>query len=164
MAGPSPDQDARRLACQELRADLRAKFKKHIVRKDERFPEASWSEDKQYIRWHDVASLWLPPETIRNVLFPSNPTLSEEILIREKLLKVLSILVYIKAHECLDSFKAHYISESGRTRLSDAELPLQDASADRLLGLTAALKEKFLQRQYLFVPVSQRSALEIAIH
>ena len=152
MAGSSPDQDApARRACLELRADLKRNFKAKVVTRSSEFPEANGGKDKQYICWHDISPFWTT-NNILGVLQGQALTGSELSYLKERLLKVLSILVYIKADDCLDNFRILFFDDHTRVELSDSDLPL--ATPDLLPQLnTNELKSKFLRHQYLFNPV-----------
>lgn len=135
---PSRSPEARR-----ARSRIQEYLGRHKVNRD-RPTEA-------YIRYQDIKDAWGGHETIEKALDPANLSNSEVDEIRARALRILSILVYIDAHDFLDDFRRQAFDGNGKLRLSDSELPFNRDEVPAIGDFS--LQEKFFGEQYLFVPV-----------
>lgn len=140
-----------------IRSRIQEYLARHVVNPD--------SIGDAYIRSQDVERAWSGHETIEHALYPAALSDPEVDFIREELLTFLSILVYIDAHDFLADFRTNIfdvLEDNGNLRYSDSKLPLKDKDVPALGNFV--LRKRFLDEQYLFIPVtlSILSALALA--
>jgi hypothetical protein len=107
-----------------------------------------------YIRQHDIERVWSGHGTIEHALYPVTLSSDEVAFIRDKLLTFLSILVYIDAHVFLADVRTNVLGPTrsdGEHRYANSRLPFGEKEVPDLGSFM--LRKRFLDEQYLFVPV-----------
>ena len=115
-----------------------------------------------YIRYQDVQYAWSGincKATISGALHPATPTETEIEVIRNQLLRFLSILVFIDAHEFLNDFRLHFFGRNGEVLCSDSCLPLKDDDIPDFGDF--AVGQRFRHEQYVFMPVRACSSFGV---
>lgn len=132
------------------RQDVRSRIQEDLARHVQR----SHSIGEAYIRFQDVERAWSGHQTIERALYPAELSPAEVELIRVKLLTFLSILVYIDAHDFLGDFQKNIFDvyeTDGEHQYCNSKLPLKERDVPSLGNFV--LRKRFLDEQYLFVPV-----------
>lgn len=138
------------------RATIRAALHSNVVRKSEKYPHASSNPNDHYICSKAIRDAWHDPKAVRHVLFPADLDDALEPRIRSELLVYLSILVYIQADDFLNRFKFNFLDRQGNLTRSDEQLPLvEDDVPDFNAVDNEVLRFRFLNEQYIFMPVSR---------
>jgi len=104
------------------------------------------NRDNAYICSRDVESCWSTAR-IRIALLPEPWTDTEIITIKQRFIRVLSILVYTGAHDYLQSFRSQFFDANR----DDDQLPFEQ---QHLSFLGYLYKQKFYEEQYRFIPVT----------
>lgn len=127
----------------EIRASLQGGIKKIC--------EGYENSGLGFICYQDIQAIWSKDSRqIQNALGLVNPSVQNITLIQSRLLKTLSILIYIKDHATLDRFLEVFFDEEGQLICSDDRLPLEEATLE-----AQGFDFEFTDRQYIFIPVSQ---------
>jgi hypothetical protein len=135
-------QDAR--APDDLRERLSAWLESRIVHAD--------SIINAFIPFGDIQAVWSGDDTIRKVLHPAELSLDDVVLVRQQLLKTLSILVYIHASSCLIKIGETWSNRDETIKFTDANLP---AAKESLTWIeNARVRQRFYDAQFIFAPVS----------
>jgi hypothetical protein len=134
-------QDAR--APDDLRERLSAWLESRIVHAD---------SINAFIPFGDIQAVWSGDDTIRKVLHPAELSLDDVVLVRQQLLKTLSILVYIHASSCLVKIGETWSNRDETIKFTDANLP---AAKESLAWIeNARVRQRFYDAQFIFAPVS----------
>jgi hypothetical protein len=139
-----------------LRSRIQEDLARHVVKPG--------SIGDAYIRLQDVERAWSGHETIQQALYPADLSDAEVDLIRDQLLIFLSILVYIDAHEFLADFRKNILDvfdANGDHRYSNSNLPLQESDVPVVGNFVR--QKRFLDEQYLFIPVGLYSPASRAL-
>ncbi|KAF1963308.1 kinase-like protein [Byssothecium circinans] len=134
---PSSAAEARR-----LRARIQEHLAHHVV--NPRKPSYA------YIPYQHVERAWSGHDVIETALHSSHLSSAQVEEIRAKLLRFLSILVYIDAHDFLDNLSQQAFKDNGTLRSRNCDLPLGEEDAPDLGAFM--LRQRFLNEQYLFIP------------
>jgi hypothetical protein len=135
-------QDAR--APDDLRERLSAWLESRIVHAD--------SIINAFIPFGDIQAVWSGDDTIRKVLHPAELSLDDVVLVRQQLLKTLSILVYIHASSCLIKIGETWSNRDETIKFTDANLPAVKGSLTWIEN--ARVRQRFYDAQFIFAPVS----------
>jgi hypothetical protein len=101
---------------------------------------------KEFICLKDIKDVWSDKTQIAAILHRDSWTPSELHRIQADFIKILSILIWISAFDCLNHFRANIFKEF---RTTDSNLPLGD---EQLSFLNPAQKGLFLEQQFRFIP------------
>ena len=106
---------------------------------------------ESYIRYEDIKQAWSGKDTIPLVLFPAALSATEIESIQSKLLRFLSILVYLGAYDYLNDFRKNFLKSNGDLVYDDTKLPIKDREVPPIGNFL--IRQRFLYEQYLFTPV-----------
>jgi hypothetical protein len=108
-----------------------------------------WKEkgSKAFISIEDIKSVWSDESRIIAVLPSTSPQVCR--FIRECLIKILSILIWIGAHDDLDNFYEKFINVPVDQRRTDINLPLEEGE---LKFLSPDRAHQFYAIQFGFIP------------
>jgi hypothetical protein len=104
-----------------------------------------------YIRIQDIRQAWSNDELTRHALRLSMLPSAEFQLIQDRLLRFISLLVYIGADDFLSDYRNHFYDRNGDLIYEDSKLPLIEQDIPTLGS--RKLRHQFLVYQFLFVPV-----------
>jgi hypothetical protein len=134
-----------RATAKQARAEIQEHLARHLKNKD--------SPAEAYILYDDIQQAWSGRDTIQLVLAPAVLLPAEVDMIRERLLRFLSILVWLGAHEFLNDFRTNLLHADGRLKYNDSVLPFKDAEVPPIGGFV--IRQRFLNEQYIFIPVKR---------
>jgi hypothetical protein len=107
-----------------------------------------------YVRYEDIRAAWSGYKVVKHALRLTSLSDADFELIQKKLLRFLSILVYIGAHEFLDGFRERFFDNNGDLIYDDTRLPLEEQDVPSLGSSTEfLLHQRFFHSQFLFTPV-----------
>jgi hypothetical protein len=105
-----------------------------------------------YIKFQDVREAWSGYNTIQTALYPANLRPEEIEDIRDRRLNLISVLVWVEAHDVLHNFRAHFLSPEGKLfHIDDQSLPLKNEDVGFINDFFR--RSSFITQQYLFIPV-----------
>ncbi|KAH3951285.1 hypothetical protein HBH98_084360 [Parastagonospora nodorum] len=126
--------------------EARAEIKHCLIR----YMKNPHSLDKAYVTYKDVSRAWSGRDAIQDVLHKTALLPWDIDKINRRLLRFLSILVYLDAHDFLDGPRSNFFHDDGELIYNDAYLPAHD---DEILPIESfTIRKQFLKEQYLFLP------------
>ena len=144
MAG----QRSRAQSFEDLRDEIKGELDAATKRKD--------NAQAKFILFSDLESIWTKHGRLRKFFSRSNWERQHWSQIRDKLLKVVSILVYIKWNKW-DTFKDtffHHKDADGKHDRLDEHLPFESLSGLEEPSFLGVYGQNFHADQYVFLPVT----------
>lgn len=105
-----------------------------------------------YVCYEDILEAWSGKGTIETVLFKAVLQPADIDTIHGRLLRFLSILVYIGANDFLSGPRSNFFREDGEPVYDDKHLPAHHDEVPPIENFT--MRTRFLNEQYIFLPVS----------
>lgn len=104
---------------------------------------------KPFIIQSDLRNIWRDARKITSII-GDEWTKPELEAIHACMYKILSILVYIGAKECLRDFRHLFPRDGDGPLFMDSDLPLKDKAP--LAFMSVQLQDQFIEQQFMFIP------------
>ncbi|KAH4299381.1 hypothetical protein HBH64_046330 [Parastagonospora nodorum] len=105
-----------------------------------------------YIRYEDILHAWSGRTTIQKVLFRVELSQADIDTIHRRLLRFLSILVYVGANDFLSGPRSNFFHPNGEPVYEDKRFPVHNNDRDVLPIESLTIRTRFLNDQYIFFP------------